>query len=67
MTKAAEIKFEIALNLPQKTNAELLQTVLFLAGGDDYDGCFTEEGQIEYDASLSELKNRLIKIGFLNE
>lgn len=40
-------------------NAKLLEEVLEMAGGDDYDGCFTDEGRIIYEYAVNVLKNRL--------
>jgi len=47
------------------TNESLLQTVLNLAQGDDYEGCFTEKGQIEYSLAYKELYSRLQWINFV--
>jgi hypothetical protein len=41
------------------TNEELLIEVLDLAGGDDWDGCFTENGKKEYEYLKSKLRERL--------
>ena len=48
-------------------NNQLLYETLGLSGGDDYDGCFTFIGQIQYDCLHSELERRLIECGFLSE
>lgn len=48
-------------------NQKLVEETLYLAGGDDYDGCFTNKGQFEYNALLEELNRRLIEIGFIKE
>jgi hypothetical protein len=47
------------------SNDMLLEEVLNLAGGDDYDGCFTSRGRRDYERLLTELESRLLKIGFL--
>jgi hypothetical protein len=41
------------------SNGELLHETLQMAGGDDYDGCFTDFGQWEYAALRAELDERL--------
>lgn len=41
------------------SNANLLEETLDLAGGDDYDGCFTRNGEVTYQILTSELKKRL--------
>lgn len=41
------------------SNAELLEETLQMAGGDDYDGCFTDFGLWEYTALRAELEERL--------
>ena len=47
------------------SNEELLEETLGLAGGDDYDGYFTDLGQFEYDTLYNELQKRLKICGFL--
>ena len=47
------------------SNQELLNETLSLAQGDDYDGCFTYLGQIEYNCYQEELEQRLRDCGFL--
>lgn len=49
------------------TNERLLGETLFLAGGDDYDGCFTDQGAYEYKVLNKELSRRLLKIGWLQK
>lgn len=41
------------------SNAALLDETLSLAGGDDYDGCFTKEGAVSYELLEAELRRRL--------
>jgi len=43
----------------EMTNEELLQEVIGLAGGDDYDGCFTKRGAWEFDYLQGKLYERL--------
>ena len=52
-------QIEITEDVKNMSNEELLNETLFLAQGDDYDGCFTDKGQWEYDYLRLELKNRL--------
>lgn len=40
-------------------NKELYESLLALAGGDDYDGCFTYSGQITFDLYKKEFERRL--------
>ena len=49
------------------SNEDLIYNVLYLAGGDDYDGCFTPRGEFEYEISLKELSKRLISVGFIEK
>lgn len=42
------------------TDADLLDEVLGLAGGDNYDGCFTSAGEKEFSALTKELKRRFL-------
>jgi hypothetical protein len=51
----------------QMSNEELLRETLDLAGGDDYDGCFTDKGRRQYEILEAELHSRLLKYGFLGE
>lgn len=41
-------------------NGVLLNQTLYLARGDDYDGCFTENGQLLYKILESELSRRFL-------
>lgn len=41
------------------SNRELYNMTFGLAAGDDYDGCFTQTGRIEYDVLRTELEMRL--------
>ena len=52
--KSRMIKEELKMN-----NKELFDTVLGLSGGDDYDGCFTPEGEMEYIYYKTKLEERL--------
>jgi len=58
---------EILARIENMSNEELLDETLCLAGGDDYDGCFTSRGSWEYSALTSELEKRLKVCGFLGE
>lgn len=46
------------------SNFDLLTETIYAAGGDDYDGGFTEEGRIEYAALRKELSKRLKQYQF---
>jgi len=41
------------------SNNELYEEVLSLAGGDDYDGCFTDVGKLEYQYFKAKFEERL--------
>ena len=60
-------KVKERLDAASTSNNELLHSTLGLAGGDDYDGCFTFFGLIEYNCFQNELERRLIECGFLSE
>lgn len=50
----------------QMTNEEILQSIYADAGGDDYDGCFTLRGMVQFGILTAEFESRLLKCGFLN-
>jgi len=56
---------EIAEREKKMTNRELLDEVLDQAGGDDWDGAFTDKGKWEYEYLIKMLEKRLE--GWLNE
>lgn len=64
-TKGFEEKEKIRVS--KLTNLELYDELLNIAGGDDYDGCFTPDGNISYAALHQEMNRRLVVCGFLNE
>jgi hypothetical protein len=41
---------------------QLLEETLDMAGGDDYDGCFTDEGLEVYELYKEELKKRVFLV-----
>lgn len=49
------------------TNDDLFEKMLACAGGDDWDGAFTERGYIEYEHLEEEMRKRLTDIGFLEK
>lgn len=49
------------------SNLQILEDTIDLGGGDDYDGCFTTEGQWKFKMLKQELTNKLIEFGFLNK
>lgn len=63
--KMLKWKNEFLESLKIMNNEQLLEDTLALAGGDDYDGCFTKAGQWRYDKLLEELEKRLKVSGFL--
>ena len=47
------------------SNENLLAEALQAAAGDDYDGCFTKQGEIDLIVLYKELELRLVGIGFI--
>lgn len=47
------------------TNEEVLDEYTYFAGGDDYDGCLTRNGEWKYKEITKELIQRLTACGFL--
>jgi len=47
------------------SNDELLNTVIGLAGGDDYDGCMTGRGQWEFEYMNILLRKKLVEANFI--
>ena len=54
-------------DIKKMTNLDLMEETLGLAGGDDYDGCFTPEGSVRFSALKQELSARLWDVGFIDE
>lgn len=48
-------------------NVSLVRRTIEAGAGDDYDGCFTQLGQLEFDLLRKELETRLLKSGFIQE
>jgi hypothetical protein len=61
-----KLKYNQFMDQISLSNKELLEKTLELAGGDDYDGCFTLLGRLEYDYYISNLEKRLKACGFLD-
>jgi len=53
--------------ISESSNYWLLSECLFLAQGDDYDGCLTREGEVSFKLMKEELAKRLGDIGFLTK
>lgn len=51
-------------SMSKMNNVELMDAVFDLAGGDDYDGCFTDHGMWEFEQLTTELDRRLAQAGF---
>jgi hypothetical protein len=66
MSKDSQLK-QIQGEAKALSNFELLQDVIEMAAGDDYDGLFTPTGRIRFNAFHDELEYRLIQCGFLDE
>ena len=52
-------QIEIAERVKHYSNRDLLDETLAAGEGDDYDGCFTDQGQWEYEYLILELEKRL--------
>jgi hypothetical protein len=63
------VKWKIAYleQISKMTNEEVLDEYSGLVGGDDYDGCFTERGNWQFDQITTEFRKRLVEIGYLKE
>lgn len=59
-------KEEVIDKVKKMSNNALLDETLSLAAGDSYDGCFTREGEFEYETLQAELYSRLKECGFLS-
>lgn len=51
---------EYLISISQLSNRALLEEALDLAGGDDWDGCFTKRGSWKYTQLREELERRLV-------
>jgi hypothetical protein len=58
---------EISDKAHSTSNNELFDWLLECASGDDYDGGFTDRGFWEFEHLKKEMRERLIKSGFLIE
>ena len=53
------------IHISNLSNTDLLDEVISLAAGDDWDGMFTKEGEWEFQQLKSELNFRLTQVGFI--
>jgi hypothetical protein len=60
-------KEEFFNQIKKYDNEQLLEECMWAAGGDDYDGCFTDRGQWQYGELQVELYRKLIEVRFLKE
>ena len=58
--KKAEFSRQVKPEIEALRDKELLEQTVQLAGGDDYDGCFTDYGAIIYDLLYTELADRFL-------
>lgn len=63
----AKWKTDYLERISKMSNEEVFEEYSYLQGGDDYDGCFTREGEWKYDMINMEFRLRLINIGYLKE
>jgi hypothetical protein len=59
MGKITKYEQEFINTAKSLSNKDLLDSVLELATGDDYDGCFTTRGWNRYNIYVEELESRL--------
>lgn len=64
MDKALQLAKSEFANL---SNLEILNKVIYLSSGDDYDNCFTDKGSAIYDIARKELKTRLVQANFISD
>lgn len=65
--KAAEFKEKEIKRIVELSNSSLLKETIELAPGDDYDGCFTPEGEVTFPLLLEELEKRLMTCKFMDK
>ena len=58
---------KIVDRVKEYTNDELLDETFLAAGGDDWDGHFTDRGLWEYRFMTGELRKRLRDVGWLEK
>lgn len=63
--KLAKWKTDYLEQVSKMSNEEVLEEYSYLCGGDDYDGCFTTEGSWKFEMIDTELRLRLINVGYL--
>ena len=57
--KTADTRRSDYLRIVALSTVELIEMVAYLGGGDDYDGCFTEQGQVELAFAKRTLRVRV--------
>ena len=67
MAKPAQWQQEFIAQVRAMSNGVLLDELLALAPGDDYDGGMTNRGSWRYSLMLYVFYNRLLKAGFIAE
>jgi hypothetical protein len=60
-------KEEYLKKLNMMYNEEILDEYTSLAGGDTYDGCYTQRGEWMWEEIQKEFKKRLIDVGYISE
>lgn len=58
-------KEDVLKKVKAMDNEDLFSEYTALAGGDDYDGCWTKQGRIEWEIIEAEITERLKACGFL--
>jgi hypothetical protein len=67
MKKLLKWQEKFLVEIGKMSNEELLESTIWAAGGDDYDGCFTSKGEWEFAELQKELHQRLEVVGFLGK
>lgn len=60
-------KEEYLQQILKMSNEEVLDEYSYLVGGDDYDGCFTRQGEWKFKEISKEFLKRLKENGYLKE
>lgn len=61
-SRTAEIRRTTYTRIASLSNVELIEEVGDLGGGDDYDGCFTDQGLMEFRFARRVLRERIRKL-----
>ena len=65
MTRKSKSRYSDFPNVETLSNAELFMHYTYFCGGDEQDGCMSDEGNILFELVIDKLVSRLQKIDFL--